>query len=142
MTIKPSSVKVGDVWRYPYLWARQSRDGETEGRKNRPCAVAFLIKREEGQEFALLLAITSKAPSNTAYAIEVPEIEKRRAKLDHSIPLWVILDERNEDVPNQSYYFEAGGYLGQFSAAFTKKIQAGKIAAIKARRSNRVQRRD
>jgi hypothetical protein len=132
----------GDVWDYPYLWARQSKDGETSGRKNRPCAMAFLIKRSDGLEHVLLLAITSKKPHKNTNAIEIPDIEKHRANLDHSLRLWIILNERNEDIPKQSYYFEAGGYVASFSQSFTKQVQKAKIATIKARQSTPVSRLD
>ncbi len=141
-TIKKNPYNVGDVWNYPYLWARQSKDGETSGRKNRPCAMAFLIKRSDGLEYVLLLAITSKEPRQNISAIEIPDIEKHRANLDHSLRLWIILNERNEDIPKQSYYFEAGGYVGSFSHTFSKQVQKAKIATIKARQSTQVSRID
>jgi hypothetical protein len=33
-------LQTGVVLRYPYLWARQAKAGETEGRKDHPVAVA------------------------------------------------------------------------------------------------------
>jgi len=94
MTDQP---KVGDVWQYPYLWARQDARGETEGRKSRPCLLAFLLNLSDGEDQVFLLAITSQPPQDGQMAIEVPEIEKQRANLDRHIKLWIILDERNED---------------------------------------------
>lgn len=139
MTDRP---KAGDIWNYPYLWARENLRGETEGRKPRPCLLAFLLHLSEGQETALLLAITSQPPHPGQPAIEVPAIEKRRAGLDHDITLWIILDERNEDIPQQSFYFEPDGRSGAFSASFTRQVQLAKINAIKARKSLKVSRRD
>jgi hypothetical protein len=89
-----------------------------------------------------LVPITSVPPSPTQpFAIAVPEIEKRRAGLDAHIPLWVVVDEYNEDVPGQSYYFEPGNRVGSFSSAFIKKVQALMIQAIIARKSQKVSRR-
>ena len=31
--------KIGDVWRYPYLWKREALEGEDAGRKPRPTAL-------------------------------------------------------------------------------------------------------
>lgn len=135
-------VRPGEVWKYPYLWSREAQAGETEGRKKRPVAVAFLIRRSDGLDHALMLAITTKEPEKGRLSLEVPETEKQRAGLAVSLRQWIILDERNEDTPADSYYFEAGGLIGEFSPKFLKAIQAGKIAAIKARVSKGVNRRD
>lgn len=50
--------------------------------------------------------------------MEAPEIEKRRAGLDADLPLWIILDEFNEDVIGRSFYPEPEPPLGRFSRAF------------------------
>jgi len=133
---------VGDVWSYPYLWARQARDGEVEGRKARPCALILLLRRDDGRTLMVLLAITSQRPREDEMAVEVPQIERRRAGLDADRPLWVIVDERNEDVLPGSWDFEPGGRIGQFSAAFTGQIRQAKMEAIRTRRSRRVPRRE
>ncbi len=134
--------KLGDVWRFPYLWKREEQRGETEGRKNRPCVLALLTKSTEGQMEVILVPVTSQPQSKNPFAIEVPEIEKKRAGLDVNLRLWVIADEHNIDTPAQSYYFEAAGRLGSFSATFTKQVQSIKIAAIKAKKSLAVRRND
>jgi hypothetical protein len=138
MTDRP---KAGDVLRYPYLWARQSQTGETEGRKLRPCAVILSLATVAGQTELRICAITTKPPSKGVHAVVVPEIERRRAGLDTDLDLWVILHEHNVDVFEQSFYIEPGSALGQFSAAFTKELQRGMIAALKARSGDAVQRR-
>jgi hypothetical protein len=48
----------------------------------------------------------------------VPEIEKRRAGLDVDLPLWIIIDEFNEDAIGRSVYLEPEPPLGRFSRAF------------------------
>jgi len=47
--------------------------------------------------------ITSKAPDPGRVALEIPETEARRAKLDTHLPLWVVLDELNADILETSY---------------------------------------
>jgi hypothetical protein len=51
-------------------------------------------------------------------AVEVPETERRRAGLDGSVRLWIILDEYNQDIIGQSFYLEPEPSLGRFSKAF------------------------
>lgn len=53
----------------------------------------------------------------------VPAIERRRAELDVDRPLWVVVDERNEDVLPGCYDFEPNGRVGSFSAAFTAQVR-------------------
>jgi hypothetical protein len=134
--------KAGDVLRYPYLWARQADVGETEGRKPRPCAVVLAITARPGKTELRLCAVTTQPPQPNTRAIPVPDTEKRRAGLDAHIPLWVIIDEHNVDVFEQSYYIEPRGQLGVFSAAFTKELQRNMIAVLQDRAGRTIKRSD
>lgn len=98
------SLVTGAIFRYPYLRKHQAGRGETEGRKDRPVAVALRIGRVDGLETIVLIPITSKMPEAGRNATEIPEIEKRRAGLDPSMRLWIMLDEANMDVLGKSYY--------------------------------------
>jgi hypothetical protein len=86
----------GCAIRYPYPWVREARRGETEGRKLRPVAVGVRIARQNGEDVLFLFPITSQPPSPDTFASEIPEIEKRRAGLDATLRLWIILDEYNQ----------------------------------------------
>nr|WP_249159434.1 hypothetical protein [Bradyrhizobium jicamae] len=108
----------GCVIRYPFLWGRESDHGETEGRKSRPVAVGVRLARPRGEDVLLLFPITSQAPSAERFAMEIPEMEKRRAGLDVMLRLWIILDEFIQDIVGQSFYLEPGPPLGRFSKAF------------------------
>lgn len=130
---------LGDVWRYPFLWSREAASGETEGRKDRPVVLALLVRNRDDELVLLMVPITS-VPQSGRYAVEIPEIEKRRAGLDAHMRLWIVADEANEDVPAGSFYFEPGNRIGKFSAQFTKQVQALMIEALKARRLNRIGR--
>lgn len=141
MTDSPSGPALGDVWSYPFLWSRESARGETEGRKHRPCALALLLRAAEGETEILLVPITSQPPGDDRVAVEIPEIEKRRAGLDKHLPLWVIVDEFNSDLPSRSFYFEPGGRIGTFGSHFIKTVQRAMVEAIKARKAKRVRRR-
>ncbi len=132
----------GDVLRYPYLWARQADLGETEGRKPRPCAVILTLQADTERTELRLCAVTTQPPQPGTHAIEVPETEKRRAGLDVGLQLWVIVDEHNVDVFEQSFYIEPHSHIGTFSSAFTKNLQSEMIVALRQRHSKSVLRRD
>ena len=88
-----------------------------------------------------MVPITSQPPAATAFAIEVPDIEKRRAGLDPHLRLWVVTDEANADLPGRSFYFEPDARVGAFSLQFTKAVQARMIEALRSRKLKSVNRR-
>jgi hypothetical protein len=111
-------LRTGCVIRFSYLWVREAERGETEGRKPRPVVVGVRIARPKADDVLVLFPITSQPPSPDRFAVEIPEIEKRRAGLDAALRLWIILDEYNQDTINQSFYLEPEPPLGRFSKAF------------------------
>lgn len=110
-------IRIGSVIVYPYLWAREAGKGETSGRKSRPTVVVVRKPSANGDIIALL-AITSQQPSQARSAVEIPDIEKRRAGLSGDMRLWIILDEYNVDVIGSSSYLEPKPPIGAFSRAF------------------------
>ena len=112
------ALRTGAVIRFPYLWARQAALGETEGRKFRPVTVGVRIPKTGGEDMLVLFPITSQEPALSRFAAEIPDIEKRRAGLDVTIRLWIVLDEYNQDVIGRSFYLEPEPPLGYFSKAF------------------------
>jgi hypothetical protein len=110
--------RTGCVIRCPFLWVREAERGETEGRKPRPVAVGVRIARPKGEDLLVLFPITSQPPSPGRFAAEIPEMEKRRAGLDATLRLWIILDEYNQDTIGRSFYLEPEPPLGRFSKAF------------------------
>jgi hypothetical protein len=135
---KPSS---GDVWHYDYLWRWQQDKGETEGRKSRPITFVAVVADMAGITNLFILPITSTPPSPERLAVEVPQIERRRAGLGDK-PLWVMLDEYNYDRLESSFYFEPAARIGRFSGAFHQKTLRAFISAAKERRTKRVSRTD
>ncbi len=105
----------------------------------RPVVLALLV-RDRAEELIVLMVPITSVPQSDRYAVEVPEIEKRRVGLDAHMQLWIVAGEANEDIPARSFYFESGNRIGQFSAQFTKQVQAIMIEALKARRLNRTGR--
>ncbi len=132
----------GDIWSYPYLWARQASKGETEGRKVRPSAVAIIVEVRDGKHEIVFLAVTSQAPEPARFSVEIPDTEKRRAGQDGDKELWIILDEHNLDILEQSYYLEPKRRLGAFSSKFRSQIQRAFAEALRQRKSIAVRRKD
>jgi hypothetical protein len=112
------SLITGAVFRYPYLWKHQAEKGETEGRKDRPVAVALRIGRVDGLEAIVVIPITSKMPGPERNAAEIPEIEKRRVGLNPEMRLWIMLDEANIDALGKSYHLQDQTPIGQFSKPY------------------------
>jgi hypothetical protein len=63
------------------LWVREARAGETEGRKHRPAVVGIRYPMTNGEDLLLLFPITTQPPQPGRFAVEIPEIEKRRVGL-------------------------------------------------------------
>ena len=86
----------GLVISYAYLWHREHRAGQEEGRKDRPCVIVLAIRRTpEGPLVVKVAPITHSLPDDMAIAMELPPAVKRHLGLDDARS-WVILDEINE----------------------------------------------
>ena len=121
-----NDLRTGCVIRFPYLWVREAERGETEGHKPRPAAVGARLARPKGGDVLVLFPITSQPPSSDRFAAEIPEMEKRRAGLDTTLGLWIILDEYNQDIVGRSFYLEPEPPLGRFSKAFFWGLRTNK----------------
>jgi len=120
---------IGDIWRYPYLWEWQDRLGEDEGRKPRPTLLSAVVPVADTKTYLYLLPITGTEPLDGRDALEIPAMETRRAGLSEYKRLWIIFDEHNRDILEESFYFEPNGKIGAFSKAFTKQIAKRFMAA-------------
>ncbi|MDX8449368.1 hypothetical protein [Mesorhizobium captivum] len=126
----------GQVIDYPYLWAWQHERGETEGRKARPtCVVVVVRSANDGLSHLALLAIATQPAQADRVAVEVSDIECRRAGLSDIKRCWIVVDEYNYDIAERSRYIEPHSkILGRFSKAFMMKIAA---TFVEARASGR-----
>lgn len=133
----------GQVIDYPYLWAWQHERGETEGRKVRPtCVVVAVRGSNDGLTHLALLAITTQPPQADRIALEVSDIECRRAGLGNLKRCWIVVDEYNYDVAERSWYIEPDEKsLGRFSKAFMMKVATafGDASRKSGRRVNRTE---
>ena len=118
---------------YSYLWAWQDERGETEGRKTRPiCVVVAVRGANDGLTHLALLAITTQPPQTDRIALEVPDIECRRAGLSDLKRCRIVVDEYNYDVAERSWYIEPDGKaLGRFSKAFMMTIATAFAEALR-----------
>jgi len=132
--------KIGQVWRYPYLWSHEADAGRIEGVKQRPTAVSLLTTNKDGEAVVMLAPMTTLEPDNNPFAIEVPQTELRRAGLDPSVQAWVITNEYNFEAYKRTYYLEPRALKGEFTSVFIKLVQAKMIEAMKARKSRGVSR--
>ncbi len=127
--------KKGDVWRYEYLRHREREAGKDNARKSRPAALATAYAGKDGRINLFWIPITGKEPRKDRLAIEVPQIERKRAGLASDMRLWMIVDEYNHEFLETSFHIDPDGYQGAFSAAFTDKaldllIGAGKKGSV------------
>ncbi|MCK3779512.1 hypothetical protein MZK49_22710 [Ensifer sesbaniae] len=133
----------GQVIVYPYLWAWQHERGETEGRKTRSTSVVVAVRgANDGLTHLALLAITTQPPEPDRIALEVSDIECRRAGLSDFKRCWIVVDEYNYDVAERSWYIEPDEpALGRFSKAFMMRIAAafGQASRKSGRRVNRTE---
>jgi hypothetical protein len=87
--------------------------------------VVIVVTNDAGHHIMFIAPITSKTPEQGRAALEIPETEARRARLDGNLSLWIILDELNADVLEASYTIEDRSPRGSFSPAFTDAILHG-----------------
>lgn len=87
----------GLVLSYSYLWHHQHGAGETDGRKDRPCAIVLTAVDEEGDLRVYVAPITHSRPKDDPHAVELPPIVKRKLGLDDA-PSWIVTNELNRFV--------------------------------------------
>jgi hypothetical protein len=88
-------LSTGLVIRYSYLWEREASAGREEGVKDRPCAIVFVVQRDDdAAPLVRVLPITHTAPTDVD-AIEIPAITKKRVGLDAERS-WIVVSEGNE----------------------------------------------
>jgi hypothetical protein len=98
----------------------------------------LIVRGKGGRTTPLIFPITSRSLGSGTQAVEIPEIEARRARL--YTPAWVIVDEFNSDDIETSFAIEDRTPLGAFSRAFMARIAAAAARAIRAGHSRAVPR--
>jgi hypothetical protein len=123
--------KVGAIYRYSFLWSRESLAGEVSGRKNRPACL--LMRPADRPDILVLFPITSRAAGHLEFGQLIPEAECRRAGIDS--PAWIIMDELNLSLASDPYDFASLTPIGEFSPGFRETLLTRAKAALVARRA-------
>jgi hypothetical protein len=130
----------GEVISYPYLWAWQQQRGETEGRKLGRSASSS-PSAAPPTEIAIWRFSPSPGSRPRRAALEIPDIERKRAGLSDLKQCWIMIDEYNYDIVERSWYIEPDQrILGRFSKSFMIKI--AQLFADTRGRTSRVNRLD
>ncbi len=83
---------------YAYLWDYEARDGQEEGRKDRPCVITLAVERQpDGETVVIVLPVTHRSPTEAAAAVEIPATVKRHLGLDDARS-WVVISEGDQFV--------------------------------------------
>ncbi len=128
----------GLVISYAYLWHREHRAGQEEGRKDRPGVIVLAVEREaDGEINVTVLPITHSAPVDPGSAVEIPLPVKRHLGLDDDRS-WIVVAEGNEflwpgydlrKLPNSDRYdygFLPPRFFNQVVKAFVACHKAGR----------------
>jgi hypothetical protein len=131
----------GAIVEYPYLWGWQRDQNQLEGDKSRPaCLAAVIYDARQDIHHLVILAISATPPKSGQRAIEIPELELRRAGLDAFKRGWIAVSEYNYDVLERSYYFEPGRQpRGSFTKVFTRRV-ADALRPLLVARAGRIDR--
>ena len=128
------------VIRYAYLWHEEFLRGLEEGSKDRPCAVILALQDDNNEQVVTVLPITHTPPKNSADAVEIPSVTKKRLGLDDERS-WVVLTESNRFIwpgpdlrPVQVGRNRSIAY-GLLPAALFNQIQLKWLALYKERKS-------
>lgn len=89
--------KVGLVIGYAYLWREEHAAGRDHGRKDRPCIIILVSRRNGDQDLVTVAPITHTRPSRPDEAVEIPAATKRRLGLDEARS-WIVASELNQFV--------------------------------------------
>jgi hypothetical protein len=91
-------LRPGLVFRYEYVWKRQSLAGQSVGEKQRPvCCVALAVSAAGAEPRILIVPITTQPPLPSIPAVEIPVAVRLHLGLEADRRSWVILSEANID---------------------------------------------
>jgi hypothetical protein len=124
-----SDPRIGDVYYYPYIWARQGDDSLAE--KDRPCCVVLRLPvKLDGVDVFLLAISTTGFPGDGDGLLIPPEEIARIAGLDATTAHWLTTSEFNETA-HETKVFRDSEYRGTFSVTFMKdKVRPKVLAAL------------
>lgn len=116
----------GSIVKYPYLWRWQAEEGREHGEKDRPVCLAMAMPDpRQNVTHLVILAISGTPPKSDQIALEIPDLELRRAGLSSSKRGWITVSEFNYDIAERSWHFDpAQTPQGRFGAHSLRKSVA------------------
>lgn len=132
----------GLVFRYHYLWARETREPKPAPSKDRPACLVATIDSETEPLFVVILPITHSPPRGGVKGVEIPEGVRRHLGLDEARS-WIVVSEYNLDEwPSAgisrvdrgtafAYGFLPPGLLAKIKEGFLEVVRAGRAKAIR-----------
>lgn len=116
-------LKHGTIFYYDYVFKWQVEKGRETGEKDRPVCVLSVLKSANGLTHVGLLAVSATPPKADQVAVELPQIECRRAGLKEWKGGWVIVSEYNYDIAERSYSLDVNqDPIGRFSKQFMQRL--------------------
>jgi len=134
--------RLGLVFRYDYLWSRDSVSGRDQG-KERPACLVAATDPAINPRFVVVVPITHSPPSGDTVGIEIPPRVRQAIGLDNA-PCWVIVSEHNVDEwPNSglaplpgrpgviSYGFIPPSLFAQIRGRFLALVKQGQGTSVR-----------
>ncbi len=102
--------------------------------------MVIAVRGRDNLTHLVLLAISSQPPGGEQAALEIPDIERRRAGLSDWRRAWITISEYNYDIAERSWYLDVNQHpLGRFSKPFMIRL-ASAFAPLFKKRQARVDR--
>ncbi len=128
--------EAGLVLSYAYLWHEEQREGQVEGRKDRPCII-LAVETIGDTRRVTLVPVTHSPPGSEGAAVELPSRVKAHLGLDDQ-PSWIVVNEANQfmwpgfDIRQAPGMESAYGHIPpnlllRINAAFLTNARAGHL---------------
>lgn len=119
----------GAIVSYPYLWRWQAEEGREHGEKDRPVCLALTVPDpRQNITHLVILPISGTLPRNDQTALEIPDLELRRAGLSVFKRGWITVSEYNYDVAERSFHFEPAQTPRPLRSALPRRHSPGVAA--------------
>ena len=111
-------LRTGAVSAFPTCGRARLRAAKPKGANSVPSPSACASPSPGARTCWCCFRSPARTPASERFAAVIPDTEKRRAGLDGTLRLWLILDEYHQDVIGRSVYLEPDPPLGYLSKAF------------------------
>ncbi|WP_411839988.1 hypothetical protein [Paracoccus sp. ME4] len=133
-----SLLAAGDMIIYPFLWHWQHQSGLQRAEKMRPCVV--LMRINESDPTAIILPITTKAPSLRHDRLFVPAEECAAIGMPHHLQASIGLNDFNFDTISTSTCIRKRVPMRSFSPQYMEHVMSEFRRVYDAKRAHSVTR--